>query len=87
MSKMEAATSGMVAIGTLFLNSIQFCVMFDSIVTHSFISTRSTSQIDLQHVKVETNYRIKLPNDSIVDCHIFINMFLFLLVEPYFLET
>jgi len=26
--------------------------------------------LDLQHVKVETNYRVKLPNDFIVNCPI-----------------
>jgi len=39
MSKREAATSGMVVIGTLFLNSKSFCIFFGSIATHSFIST------------------------------------------------
>jgi len=41
ISKKEAATSGMVVTGTLFLNSKPFCVLFDSGATHSFISTRS----------------------------------------------
>ena len=34
---------------------------------HSFISTQSALHLDPEHVKVETNHRIKLPNDSIVD--------------------
>ena len=36
--------------------------------THLFISTRAALQLDLQYAKVEANYRIKLPNNSIVDC-------------------
>ena len=36
----------------------------------SFISTQFALQLDLEHVKVETNCRIKLPNDFIVDCFI-----------------
>jgi len=70
MSK-EATTSDTVVTNTLFLNSIPFCVLFDSGVTHSFISTRSALQLDLEHDKPEASYRIKLPNDSIVDCLIF----------------
>ena len=39
MSKKEALNSGTVVTGTLFLNSMPFPVLFDSGVTHSFIST------------------------------------------------
>jgi len=39
MSKKEAVTSSVVVTGTLFLNLKAFCVLFDSDVTHSFIST------------------------------------------------
>jgi len=70
MSKKEAATSGMVVTGTLFLNSNPFCTLFDSSITHSFISTQSTLQLNLENKKAETNYRIKLPNNSIVECPI-----------------
>jgi len=68
MSKKEAATSGTVVTGTLFLNSMPFCVLFGTGATHSFISTRSTFQLDLEYAKIEANYKVKLPNDSIVDC-------------------
>jgi len=37
---------------------------------HSFISTQATLQLNLESMKVEVNYRIKLPNDSIVKCSI-----------------
>ena len=47
-----------------------FCVLFDSGVTYSFISTRSALQLNLHHAKIEANYRIKLSNDYIVDCPI-----------------
>ena len=39
ISKKEAATSGTLLTGTLFLNSKPFCVLFDSGATYSFIST------------------------------------------------
>jgi len=70
MSKKEAATSGTVVTGTHFLNSMPFCVLFDSGANHSFISTGSALQLDLEHAKIEANYRIKLSNDYIVDCPI-----------------
>jgi len=85
ISKNEAATSGMIVIGTLFLNSMPFCVLFDLGATHSFISNQSTLQLDLEYVKIETNHRVKLPNEFIVNYPIFISMFLFLLVNPFFL--
>jgi len=44
-----------------------FCILFDSGATHSFISTQFTLQLDLEHIKVKTNYTLRLPNDSIVD--------------------
>ena len=47
MSKKKFVTYGMVVIGILFLNSMSFCV---------FAFT-----IDLEHVKVEINYRINCP--------------------------
>ena len=67
ISKKEAATSGMVVTGTLFLNSKPFCVLFDSGATHSFISTRSAMQLNLEDKRTETNYRIKLPNDCVIE--------------------
>jgi len=71
MSKKEAATSGTVVTGTLFLNSKPFCVLFDSGATHSFISTRSTMQLNLEDRWMETNYKIKLPNDYVIEYPIF----------------
>ena len=70
MTKKEAATSGMVVTKTLFLNSKPFCVLFDSGATHSFISTRSAMQLNLEDTRIEANYRIKLPNDCVVECPI-----------------
>ena len=67
MSKKEAATSGMIVTGTLFLNSNPFCVLFNSGTTHSFITIRSTMPMNLENTKSKTNYRIKLSNDSIVE--------------------
>ena len=63
MSKKEAAIFSIIVTGKLFLNSMPFCVLFDLGATHSFISTQSAIQLNLEHVKVETHYRIKLPND------------------------
>jgi len=70
MSKKEAATSGTVVTRTLLLNSKPFCVLFDSSATHSFISTRSTMHLTLEGRRTETNYRIKLPNHSVIECPI-----------------
>jgi len=70
MSKKETATSGKVVTGTLFLNSKLFCVLFNSGATHSFISTRSAMQLNLEDRRRETNYRIKLPNDCVIECPI-----------------
>ena len=70
MSKKEATTSGMVVIGNFFLNSKPFCVLFDLGATHSFISTRSAMQLNLEDRRVKTNYRIKLPNDYVIECPI-----------------
>jgi len=70
MSKKEAATSVTVVTSTLFLNSTLFCVLFESGATHSFISNRFSLQLDLEYATIEANYRIKLPNGSIVDCPI-----------------
>ena len=67
MSKTEAATFGTVVTGTPFLNSMSFCILFDSSAAYYFISTQSAIQLDLEHVKAEINYRIKLRNESIVD--------------------
>ena len=64
ISKKEAVASGMVVTRTLFLNLKPFCVLFDLDATHSFISTRSAMKLNLENWTIETNYRIKLPNDS-----------------------
>jgi len=68
MNKKEAATSGTVVIGTLFLNSKPFYVLFDSGAAHSFISTRSAILLSLENRRMETNYKIKLPNNSVIEC-------------------
>ena len=68
--KKEAASSGTVVTATLFLNSKPFCVLFDSGATHSFTSTRSAMQLNVENRMTKTNYRIKLPNDSVVECPI-----------------
>jgi len=70
MRKKEAAISSTVVTETLFLDSQQFYVLFDSGAIHSFISAQSTMQLNLENKKVEGNCRIKLPNDSIVECPI-----------------
>jgi len=57
MSKKEAIASGIVVTSTLFL--IQFLFVYYLIRCHSLL-------FDLG-----ANYRIKLPNDSILDCSIF----------------
>jgi len=48
MSKKKASTFGMVVIGTLLLISKPFYVLFDLGATHSFISTRSAMQLNLE---------------------------------------
>jgi len=56
-----------VVTGTLFLNSPPYCVLFDSGATHSFISGQTALQLNLDHAKIEVNYRTKLPNHSVID--------------------
>jgi len=68
MNKKKATTSGTVVTGTLFLNLKPFCILFDSSATHSFISTRSAIQLSLENRRIETNYKIKLPNNSVIEC-------------------
>ena len=70
MSNKESATSDMVFTRTLFLNSKPFFVLFDLGATHSFIPTRSAMQLNLEDRRTETNYRIKLPNDCVIECPI-----------------
>jgi len=70
MSKEEATTSVTVVSGTHFLNSKPFYVLFDSGAIHSFISTRPAMQLNLEGMRMETNYRIKLLNDSVIKCPI-----------------
>ena len=45
-------------------------IHFKHLSTHSFIFTRSAMQLNLENMKLETNYRIKLSDDSIVECPI-----------------
>jgi len=70
MSNKEAATSSTVVTRTLFLNSKLFCVLFDLGATHSYIFTRSAMQLNLEGRTTETNYKIKLPNDNVIECPI-----------------
>jgi len=70
MSKKEASSPSMVVTGILLLNSKPFCVLFDLGATHSFISTRSVMQLNQKDRRLETNYRIKLPNDCVIKCPI-----------------
>ena len=64
LSKNKAATFGAVVIRTLFLILKPFCVLVDSVVTYLFTSTRYAIQLNLENKGTETDYRIKLPNDS-----------------------
>jgi len=59
-----------VVTGTLFLNSKPFRILFDSGATYSFLPTRSVMPLNLDDKKTETNYRIKLPNDCVIECPI-----------------
>jgi len=70
MSKKKTTTFDIIVIGTLFLNSKSFCILFDLTVTHSITSTWSALQLNLENVNVEANYRITLPNDSTIECPI-----------------
>ena len=70
MSKKEAAISGTVVTGTLFLNSKPFCVLFDSGATHSFISPHAALQLTLRTHEERVNYRISLPNGQVIACPI-----------------
>ena len=84
MSKKEAVTFGIVVTSALFLNLMPFYVLFDLGATHSFISIWFALQLDLQHTKIEATCRIKLPNDSIVDCLILYKYVLIFLGEFIF---
>jgi len=64
LSKKEAATFGKVFTGALFLILKPFCVLIDSVATHSSTTTRYAMQLNLKNKEIETNYTIKLPNDS-----------------------
>jgi len=70
MSKMEATVSSTVVTETLFLNSKLFCVLLNSGVPHSFISTRVALQLNLKQNKEWVNYRISLPNGQVIECHV-----------------
>ena len=72
--KKKVATSSMVVTETLFSNAKAFCVLFDSGAIHSFVFTRSAMQRNLQNRRTKTNYRIMLPNDSVVYCPISYNL-------------
>jgi len=64
LSKKEVATFGTVVTRTLFLISKPFCVLIDSVATHSFTSTRYAMQLNLENKEIKTNYRNKLHSDS-----------------------
>jgi len=68
MSKKEASNSRAVVIGTLFLHSKPFSVLFDSGATHFFISTRDALLLSLEDNKEEVAYRIGLPNRHVLKC-------------------
>jgi len=68
MRKKEAATFGTAVTRTLFINSKPFCVLFSLGVTHSFISRRSARQFNLEGKRTETNFLVKLQNDSVIEC-------------------
>jgi len=84
MSKKEAATSSTVVTGTLLLKSKSFCVLLDSGATHSFISTQSTIQLNFEGRRMETNYRIKLPNNFVIECPISYKVVLITIGESNF---
>jgi len=67
MSKTEAATSSTVVTGTLFLNSKPFYALFESSATLSFIS-RSSMQLNLDDRRTKTNYSVKVPIDTMIEC-------------------
>jgi len=46
-NEQEASNSGTMVTGTLLLNSKPFSILFDSGATHSFISTRAASPLNL----------------------------------------
>jgi len=52
MSKTEVAISGTVVAETLLLNSKPFSALLHLGATHSFISTRSAVQLNLEIIKV-----------------------------------
>jgi len=61
--------------------------MFDLGTTHSFISTEYVLQLDFEHAKIETNYRLKLPNNSVADCPILHKHVSISIVESTFIEN
>jgi len=81
MNKKEAATSGTVVTRTLFLNSKPFCELFDSGATHSLISARSAIQLGLENRRMKTNYRIKLPHNSVIQCPLSYELVPIIIVE------
>jgi len=68
MSKKEVLNFGVVVIGTLFLNSKPFSVLFDSGAMQSCISTRAALLLNLEGNKREVNYNIGIPNRHITKC-------------------
>ena len=56
--------------GRLTLNSVAVIVLFDSGVTHSFISSNGVSQIGHQLHKNPTNLLVSLPAGQLVECHV-----------------
>jgi len=68
MTRKEASNFGIVVTGTLFLNSKPFFNLFNLDVVHSFISTRTTLQLNLEGNKEDVDYRISLPNGHVTEC-------------------
>jgi len=64
LNKKEVVTFGIVVTEALFLISKPFCILVNLVVTHSFTSTRYAMRLNLENKETETDYRIRLANDS-----------------------
>ena len=69
INKKEAATSSKVVTGILFLNSIPFCVLFNSSATHSFLPIWDTWNVErLAQLYVKGIVRLHgIPTDIVSD--------------------
>ena len=69
INKKQAEDSGIVVNGTLTFNSTSFVVLFNSKATHSFISSKSASRIEMESHKHPIDLDIGMPTGEIAKCN------------------